>query len=429
MFLFVFRSVITSNTISKIMDNTTNDTNQNPLESQQMTKEHAINGINHESDDSSVFVQNNEINGFPSASPSKQKVNAAISEVISDRLLPSESELPKKVDTKEVVDNLMTDVMNKVEESATLNGSSVTNSIHHHTVTNGLDTVPASDNIKSNIINNDTDLNNTSQKNMVLSEAKADIVEKTDTVTEAETVAKTQTEIQTVEITDTVKKTDTVAEAETVEKTDTVEKTLTSTNGTILPNNQVDNKSVLPSKTSVEMTLTSETSEKVLQKEPLPTVPSEDKDIIEKPPLDAVVHGITPQPTTMISQLVSSSVEENKTPKVELNVGNINASELSSKTESPIEVQANELTTNKTNETEQDNVKNVENESDIKTSADTSNNTDTDLIKTQDLESNPTAESQSETPTETAAEIKVHEWLDILGNGLLKKKVQYCVFV
>lgn len=96
------------------MENVTNDTNQNNVDVHQETK-YQNGGLNHEGD-SSVFVDNTApMDSFVSTSPSKQKVNAAINEVINDRLLPSE---PAKKDMdKEVVNEIMSDVVNSVEEN------------------------------------------------------------------------------------------------------------------------------------------------------------------------------------------------------------------------------------------------------------------------------------------------------------------------
>ena len=100
------------------MENITNETNQNHLDGHQEIKIQNVNGNLTNESDSSVFVEHQtQVNGFKSTSPSKQKVNAAISEVINDRLLPSESQ--KKDLEKEVVNEVMNDVMNSVEESVT----------------------------------------------------------------------------------------------------------------------------------------------------------------------------------------------------------------------------------------------------------------------------------------------------------------------
>ena len=319
------------------MEKVTNDTNQNNVDVSQETK-YKNGGQDHEND-SSVFVDNqSSLNNIVSTSPSKQKVNAAINEVINDRLLPSEP-IKKDID-KEVVDEIMNDVMNSVEENAS---------------------------------------SPVAEANSIFNESNVDLKKNdVESIHNADTITENPTPLQ-------------INDAVNIENPETL-------------NNNIDvlsnNKSVINENTSTD------SSENIneISKESNPVHLNLDVNDVSKngdfkqKDTEDVVEDISK--TGLTSSLASSKEVTPKPSTVELNDNSSDTvkAQLDNITDVPeiIPEQPTLKTTNKSENEETTNSKIPEKE----------NDTDSTIEKT---------------------ESKPFEWLDILGNGLLKKKVTCCV--
>ena len=314
------------------MENNSNNTNQNHIDHVDQETNYQIGSLDHD-DDSSVFV---------STSPSKQKVNAAINEVINDRLLPSE---PVKKDMdKEVVNEIMNDVMNSVEEN--VNSALVeTNSVE----SNGGSNVD----LKNNHV-----------------ESAVEDIHSENTITENHTTTKKQTN-----------------NAVNVEKPKIVNN---------INDNQSNNNSV------INEIIATDSSE--VLKEPNPV------DLKHEVPMNGVVDIKLKDTKKFVDDISKSkslpSLAFNKedTPKstateINDNFNNTAKTQIDNTTEVPeiIPEQPTFTTTDKSGENEE---------------------TANSKISEKETVSESTIEK---------TESKLVEWLDILGNGLLKKKVACCV--